>query len=200
MNVSAVALAISLSHSLNLYRTHFVPIGNLTQYYMVRNIDSSLSSISDEPEDRLKLINLTAIAYNSSLLSIHQSQNTMPSSRQLSNILSLSLATFHSFCAQAHLTSKLTPTFSKLVEDSIPQHNEKVLWFLSVSDYVLNYIFLAINVLIVVLVVPPRSRKLGLCVALFFLCVGFYADLKLGESPAPHVVLIAIAGGALALR
>ena len=124
----------------------------------------------------------------------------MPSSRQLSNVLSLLLAAFHSFCAQAHLTTKLTPTFAKLVEDSIPQHNEKVLWFLGVSDHVLNYVFLAMNVLIVVLVVPSRSRKLGLGVALFLLCVGFYADLKLGQSPAPHVVLIAVAGAALALR
>ena len=87
-----------------------------------------------------------------------------------------------------------------MVEDSLPLHNEKILWFLGVSDHVLNHIFLAINALIVVLLVPSTSRGLGLCVALFFLGVGLYADLKLGESSAPHVVLIAIAGGALALR
>ena len=124
----------------------------------------------------------------------------MPSSRQLSNILTLSLAAFHSFCAQAHLTSKLTPAFAKLIEDSLPKHNDKVLWFLGVSDHALNHIFLAINVLIVALLVPSRLRSLGLCVAMFFLSIGFYADLKLGDSPAPHVVLLAIAGVALALR
>jgi hypothetical protein len=43
----------------------------------------------------------------------------------------------------------------------------------------------------------PSLRNLGLKVGFGLLCVGFYSDLKLRESPIPHLTLFSLVGAAL---
>ena len=60
--------------------------------------------------------------------------------------LAFALAAFFTLCAQAHVTDKVAPGFSKMVETSLEPLNEKLLWFLHVSNGTLNHILLSINI------------------------------------------------------
>lgn len=124
----------------------------------------------------------------------------MSTLHRLSDILALSIAAFSGLCVQAHLTSKLTPAFAKNLGEKLPQHNMAVFWWLGISDYALRYIFISFNVLVAVLLGSTSLRGLGLKVSLGLLGVGFYSDMKLGESPLPHLVLCSIVGAAIVVR
>lgn len=114
-----------------------------------------------------------------------------------SDILSYLLLGFNILSFQAHLTSRFTPGFSRNLAEKLPQHNRVLFRWAGVSDSVLRALFCSLNILDVCLLRSPASRPLGLKVALAGLCVGFYSDLKLGESPVPHLLLFALVGVAL---
>ena len=118
----------------------------------------------------------------------------------LSDILALSIAAFSALCIQAHLTSRFTPTFSKNLAEKLPEHNKAVFSWLGISDDALRYVFIAFNILVSVLLGSASLRSMGLKVSLALLGVGFYSDMKLGESPIPHLVLCSIVGAAIVVR
>lgn len=121
-------------------------------------------------------------------------------STQISDILCLAVASFNVLSIQAHLTSRFTPGFSKNLAEKLPQHNRAVFWWLGFSDSALRWVFIMFNTLLTVLLWVPSLREQGLKTAVALLCVGFYSDMKLGESPIPHLLLISLVGGALWLR
>ncbi|SPQ23362.1 d732e54c-0179-4cfe-9f0f-322c54f9b763 [Thermothielavioides terrestris] len=114
-----------------------------------------------------------------------------------SDVLSYLLLGFNVLSFQAHLTSRFTPAFSRNLAEKLPQHNRVLFWWAGLSDSALRAFFCGLNALDVFLLWSPASRPLGLKLALAGLCVGFYSDLKLGESPVPHLLLFALVGGAL---
>ncbi|KAI0452049.1 hypothetical protein F5B21DRAFT_484947, partial [Xylaria acuta] len=118
-------------------------------------------------------------------------------SNQISDIICLAVAGFNVLSIQAHLTSKFTPGFSKNLAEKLPQHNKAVFWWLGIPDFVLRYVFITFNTLLTVMLGVPSLRAQGLKTAAGLLCVGFYSDMKLGESPIPHLLLISLVGGAL---
>jgi hypothetical protein len=118
----------------------------------------------------------------------------------LSDLLALSIAAFSALCIQAHLTSKYTPEFSKNLAEKLPQHNKAVFWWLNISDNALRYVFIAFNTIVSVVLVMPSLRSFGLKLSMGLLGVGFYSDMKLGESPIPHLILCSIVGAAILVR
>jgi len=119
---------------------------------------------------------------------------------QLSDVLALSIAGFSALCVQAHLSKRFTPTFSKNLEEKLPQHNKAVFWWAGISDHALKYVFVALNILVSVLLGLASFRSIGLKISMGLLCVGFYSDMQLGESPIPHLVLCSIVGAAIMVR
>lgn len=124
----------------------------------------------------------------------------MSTLHQLSDIVALSIAAFSALCVQAHLTSKFTPGFATNLAEKLPQHNRAVFWWLGISHHALRYVFIFLNVLVSVLLGSASLRGTGLKVSLGLLGVGFYSDMKLGESPIPHLVLCSIVGAAILVR
>jgi hypothetical protein len=124
----------------------------------------------------------------------------MSTLHQLSDILALSIAAFSTLCIQAHLTSKFRPAFAKNLAEKLPQHNKAVFWWLGISDNALRYVFITFNILVSVLLGSASLRGLGLKFSLGLLCAGFYSDMKLGESPIPHLVLCSVVGAAIVVR
>lgn len=124
----------------------------------------------------------------------------MSTLHKLSDILALSIAAFSAVCVQAHLTSKFTPAFAKNLAEKLPHHNKAVFWWLGISDNALRCVFITFNILVSVLLGSASLRDLGLKVSLGLLCVGFYSDMKLGESPIPHLVLCSIVSAAILVR
>jgi hypothetical protein len=120
----------------------------------------------------------------------------MSTSRTIGNSLALCLAAFQAFCLQAHITDKLTPTFARMVEESLGPLNDELFWFLGVTPATLNHIMPFFNVLLLGTLVPRRTRKTGLALSLVLFSVGLYGDIATGVSVAPHVVMIAAAGTA----
>jgi len=118
----------------------------------------------------------------------------------LSDLLSLSIAAFSALCVQAHLTSRFTPGFAKNLAEKLPEHNKAVFWWAGLSDGQLRYVFISLNILISVLLGISDLRSLGLKVSMGLLFVGFYSDMKLGESPIPHLILCSIVGAAILVR
>lgn len=121
------------------------------------------------------------------------------SAKLSSNVLRHLLAAFFAMCAQAHLTDKLTPAFALMVADSLPDLNEKAFGFLGVTDDTFNYILMAINVFLVSVLVPRRTKRLGLLSAVGFLSLGFWGDIATNAPILPHVILISTAVTALTL-
>ncbi|KXH65045.1 hypothetical protein CSAL01_13058 [Colletotrichum salicis] len=121
----------------------------------------------------------------------------MTSLHLLSDVLSYSIAGFSALCVQAHLTSRFTPAFSKNLKEKLPEHNRAVFWWAGISDGVLRYVFVTINITITILLLSEELRSFGLKFSLALLGVGFYSDMKLGESPVPHMLLCSIVGAAI---
>nr|A0A7L9EZ67.1 RecName: Full=Cyclic ether formation enzyme xenC; AltName: Full=Xenoacremones biosynthesis cluster protein C; Flags: Precursor [Xenoacremonium sp. BF-2018a]QOJ72661.1 XenC [Xenoacremonium sp. BF-2018a] len=122
------------------------------------------------------------------------------SSLLLSDVLSYGIFGFSALCVQAHLTSKFTPSFSRNLEEKLPLHNKAVFWWLGISDSALRYVFVSINIAVCVLLWSPELRSFGLKFTLGLLGVGFYSDMKLGESPIPHLLLVSTVGAAILVR
>ncbi|KAH6869502.1 hypothetical protein B0T10DRAFT_568876 [Thelonectria olida] len=118
----------------------------------------------------------------------------------LSDVLSYGIAGFSALCVQAHLTSKFTPAFSRNLEEKLPEHNKAVFWWAGISDAALRFVFVSINITITVLLLSDELRSFGLKFSLALLGVGFYSDMKLGESPIPHMLLCSIVGAAIWVR
>ncbi|KAK7209390.1 hypothetical protein V2G26_016568 [Clonostachys chloroleuca] len=118
----------------------------------------------------------------------------------ISDALAFALAAFFGMCAQAHVTDKLTPAFAQMVEASLEPLNEKLLWFLGVTTGTLNSLLLSINVVLVSLLVPRPTRRLGLLFSVFFLSIGFTGDIVTDSAVSAHVILISGALIALTLR
>ena len=60
--------------------------------------------------------------------------------------------------------------------------------------------FIAFNILISALLRSASLRGIRLKISLGLLGVGFYSDMKLGESPIPHLVLYSVVGAAIVVR
>lgn len=118
----------------------------------------------------------------------------------ISNILSLLLFTFASFCFQGHLTDRFTPTFAEMIADSIHPLNEKLFYPLGLSDEQLNLAMVGINVVNALSLVPRSMRTTGLWINAMFYVVGLVGVIATGESVGPHVVLISMAVGGALLR
>ncbi|KUJ20439.1 uncharacterized protein LY89DRAFT_682183 [Mollisia scopiformis] len=124
----------------------------------------------------------------------------MSSLHIFSDVLALSIAAFSALCVQAHLTKRFTPTFSKNLEEKLPQHNKAVFWWLGISDNALRYVFVSLNILVSVSLALADLRTTGLKVSMGLLFIGFYSDMKLGESPIPHLILCSVVGAAIVAR
>ncbi|KAB5550769.1 hypothetical protein GE09DRAFT_1222596 [Coniochaeta sp. 2T2.1] len=118
-------------------------------------------------------------------------------SPRISDILSVVLIAFNVISIQAHLTDRFTPGFSRNLAEKLPQHNRVLFSWAGVSDSTLRGFFVSLNILLAVLLSVPSLRILGLKIGFGLLCVGFYSDMKLRESPIPHLTLFVLAGGAL---
>ncbi|GJC90836.1 hypothetical protein ColLi_13674 [Colletotrichum liriopes] len=124
----------------------------------------------------------------------------MTSLHALSDMLSYGIAGFSALCVQAHLTPRFTPSFSKNLEEKLPEHNRAVFWWAGISDGSLRYVFISINIAITVLLLSEELRSFGLKFSLALLGVGFYSDMKLGESPVPHLLLCGTVSAAIVVR
>ncbi|KAL3475763.1 hypothetical protein BJX99DRAFT_259020 [Aspergillus californicus] len=124
----------------------------------------------------------------------------MPLLHQISNILALTVLTSTTLCIQAHLTPRFTPALSRKLAEKLPQHNRAVFWWLGISDNALRYVFVSFNLLVSVLLALPSLRGLGMMASLGLLGVGLYSDVRLGESPVPHLGLIGVVCVAVFLR
>jgi len=120
-------------------------------------------------------------------------------STRVSDVLSMVLLGFNVLCIQAHMTDRFTPGFSRNLAEKLPQHNRVLFRWAGVSDSTLRAFFISLNLLFAVLLTIPSYRTLGLKIAVGGCCIGFYSDLKLGESPIPHLILFGLIGGALYL-
>nr|A0A8F4S726.1 RecName: Full=Cyclic ether formation enzyme pydZ; AltName: Full=Pyrrocidines biosynthesis cluster protein Z; Flags: Precursor [Acremonium sp.]QXF14599.1 PydZ [Acremonium sp.] len=124
----------------------------------------------------------------------------MSSAHVLSDWLSYSIAGFSALCVQAHLTSRFTPAFSRNLSEKLPEHNRAVFWWAGMSTRALRYVFVVINITITALLLSEELRSFGLKFSLVLLGVGFYSDMKLGESPVPHMILCSVVGAAILVR
>lgn len=118
----------------------------------------------------------------------------------LSDLLSLSICLFSALCVQAHLTNKITPSFAANLAEKLPQHNKAVFWWAGISDSTLRRVFVSLNLLVCVLLGWASFRSVGLKICLALLLIGFYSDVKLGESPVPHIILCSVVGAAILVR
>lgn len=118
-------------------------------------------------------------------------------SARISGIISMVLVGFNLLCIQAHLTPRFTPGFSRNLAEKLPQHNRVLFRWAGLSDSSLRAFFIGLNALLAVLLAVPGLRTLGLKVAVGGGFVGLYSDMKLGESPIPHLILFGFIGVAL---
>lgn len=120
--------------------------------------------------------------------------------RTFSDVMAYSVAAFSALCIQAQLTSKFTPGFSKNLAEKLPLHNKAVFWWAGLSTGTLRYLFIFFNIMVCVLLGVPELRSVGLKISMGLLFVGFYSDMKLGESPIPHLILCSMVGAAILVR
>jgi hypothetical protein len=66
--------------------------------------------------------------------------------RTVSTVLSLGLCAFFAFCGQAHVTSRFTPAFTQMLQDSLPELNRNAFPLLHVTSDEWGHVFTAINV------------------------------------------------------
>lgn len=118
-------------------------------------------------------------------------------SSRTADILSVVLIGFNLLSIQAHLTSRFTPGFSRNLAEKLPEHNRVLFWWAGVSDSTLRAFFISINTVLAGMLLVPSLRTLGLKIGFGLCCVGFYSDMRLRESPIPHLTLFALVGGAL---
>jgi hypothetical protein len=115
-------------------------------------------------------------------------------SLRVTDVLSWVLIGFNVVSMQAHLTDRFTPGFSRNLAEKLPQHNRVLFKWAGVSDSTLRGFFFCINATLATLLLIPSLRTLGLRIGFGLLCVGFYSDLRLGESPIPHLTLFTLVG------
>lgn len=111
----------------------------------------------------------------------------------LRGFLTTLMVGFNVLSIQAHLTSRFTPGFSKNLAEKLPQHNRVLFGWLHVTETSLRALFVSINLLLSVMLLTPSLRILGMKIGFGLCCVGFYSDMKLGESPIPHLTLFTLA-------
>ncbi|KAL2203726.1 hypothetical protein CC79DRAFT_1359762 [Sarocladium strictum] len=112
-------------------------------------------------------------------------------------ILRWVLIAFNVTSIQAHYTDRLTPWFSRNLEEKMPLHNKVLFGEPGLPIKLVRVIFVSLNLMLAVMQLIPSLRNLGLKVGFGLLCVGFYSDLKLRESPIPHLTLFSLVGAAL---
>lgn len=130
----------------------------------------------------------------------HLSLETMSSGPLISEYISKGIVFFNLLAAQAHMTARFTPAFSRNLADKLPQHKRVLFWWAGVSDSGLRVFFIGLNVLLSVLLWNPSSRRLGLWIGFSFCFVGLYSDLQLKESFIPHTTLFILCSSALWLQ
>jgi hypothetical protein len=107
------------------------------------------------------------------------------------------LVFFNIVAAQARLTSRFTPGFSKNLEEKLPDHKRVLFSWLNPSDSGLKAFLVGLSCFLAVVLWVPSFRTVGLPLAFCLSFVGLYSDLKLNESFLPHTIICVSIGAAL---
>ena len=132
---------------------------------------------------------------------LHFPAENMPSGPVISDWICKSLVFFLAIAMQARLTTKLTPGFSKNLEERLPDHNRVLFsWWLNPSDQQLKAFMLGVSAFLSVVLWVPSLRGIGLPMGVVLSITGLYSDLQLKESFIPHTALLLMCCAALYLE
>jgi len=118
----------------------------------------------------------------------------------VSEVICQGLVYFNIVSIQARFTERLTPAFSRNLEEKLSEHNRVLFTWAGPSNTQLRAFFVFLSVTLSIMFWFKSLRTLGLSIGIVLCFIGLYSDLQLKESFVPHTTLFLLCCGALWLK